>query len=135
MKTLITGIKMLMRGETVGYGNTFKAEKDMCIATIPVGYYEGLDRRLSNNGAVQVETAAGKRVICPIIGRISMNITTIDASALPGICGLHMNMPVTVISNNPADPNSIASLAKRCGTITYEIAVKIPPHLKRVIVD
>lgn len=145
MKTLITGLKMLMRGDTVGYGNTFKADKDMCIATIPVGYYEGLDRRMSSNGFVQAipqdrarlgdEKGSNDKIACPIIGRVSMNITSIDASALPGVCGLHMGMPVTVISNDPSAPNSIASIAKRCGTITYEIAVKIPAHLKRIVVD
>lgn len=128
MKTVISGTKKLRAGETVGYGNTFKAQKDMTIATIPVGYYEGIDRRLSNKGFVQVGNA---RTVCPIVGRVSMNITAVDVSEvrLPTI-----GTQVTVISNNPADPNSVTNLAKLCGVITYENAVRIPPHLKRVVV-
>ncbi len=142
MTTIITGLKTLLPGETVGYGNTFKADREMCIATIPVGYYEGLDRRLSNKGAVQViiqnhaklDASGGSEVICPIIGRVSMNITTIDASTVPGVCGLKLGMSVTVVSDSKDDPNSILAHAKNCGTIAYEIAVKIPQQLKRVIV-
>jgi len=129
MKTIITGLKRLKNGETVGYGNTFTAERDMTIATIPVGYYEGLDRRLSNNGFVQV---GPNQSICPIIGRVSMNITSIDVSGAPGI---KAGAEAIVISDISTDLNSIESLAKRIGSITYEMAVRIPAHLKRVVVD
>ncbi len=129
MKTIITGVKKLKTGESVGYAATFKAEHDMTIATIPVGYYEALDRRLSNKGAIQV----GKdRTVCPIIGRVSMNITIIDVSALPGI---QIGTEAVAISNAAGDPNSIASMTKITGTITYEHAVRIPAHLKRIIID
>jgi alanine racemase len=139
MKTILTGVKKFKSGETVGYGNTFEADKDMTISTIPVGYFEGIDRRSSSglsddganepNGFVQV---GPNRVACPIIGRVSMNITTIDVSAVPkAIAG----MEAVVISHNPNDPNSIASMARNCGTISYDIVVGIPAHLKRVVVD
>lgn len=132
MKTIITSVKKLKRGETVGYGNTFKAENDMTIATIPVGYYEGIDRRLSNIGAVQVIGNHGNKIVCPIIGRVSMNITVIDVSKAPEV---KTGLEVTVISNDEKDPNSISSMAKKCGTITYELTTKAPAQLKRVIVD
>jgi alanine racemase len=134
MKTLITGIKNIKEGETVGYGNTFKAEKDMIIATIPVGYYEGIDRRLSsgpNNDTRGVILVGQKRVPCPIIGRVSMNITTIDVTNVPE---LNVGDEVVAISGNSEDENSIVNIAKKCGTISYEIAVHIPAHLKRVII-
>lgn len=129
MKTIITGVKKLKPGETVGYGNTFKASQDMTIATIPVGYYEGLDRRLSNSGSVLVGES---RVSCPIIGRVSMNITTIDITGVPDVT---IGTSVIVISDDPKDRNSIVNMARACGTISYEISVKIPAHLKRVITD
>ena len=129
MKTIITGVKTLKEGETVGYGNTFKASHKMTIATIPVGYYEGLDRRLSNIGIILV----GKdRMPCPIIGRVSMNIISIDVSRVPD---LNVGDEVVAISGTPTDQNSIISIAKKCGTISYEIAVHIPAHLKRVVVE
>lgn len=127
MKTLVTGVKKIHPGETVGYGNTFKAMNDTTIATVPVGYFEGVDRRLSNNGLIR---AGG--VLCPIVGRVSMNITTIDVSKVPNAA---IGMPVTVISADEADPNSIKSIAEKVGAITYEGAVRIPAHLKRIVVD
>ena len=133
MKTIITGIKNIKEGETVGYGNTFKAEKDMVIATIPVGYYEGIDRRLSSGSDNQTKgiiLVGQKRVPRPIIGRVSMNITTIDITDVPE---LNVGDEVVAISGNPTDENSIVNIAKKCGTISYEIAVHIPAHLKRVV--
>ena len=128
VKTIITVIKKLQEGEVTGYGNTFKATHDMTIATIPVGYFEGFDRRLSNNGIILV----GKnRIPCPILGRVSMNIITIDVSNVPNI---KISDEVTAISSNSSDENSIVNIAKKCGTISYEIAVHIPAHLKRVVV-
>lgn len=129
VKTIVTGIKSLKRGESVGYGNTFTANRDMTIATIPFGYFEGLDRRLSNRGAVEV---GEKRTLCPIIGRVSMNITTIDVSTVSNV---KIGDEVVTIGNDPTKPNSFAQMAKLCDTITYEGAVKIPGQLKRVVVD
>lgn len=128
MKTIITSIKKIKKGETVGYNNTFKAEKDMIIATIPVGYYEGIDRRLSNRGFVEI---IPEKIPCPIIGRISMNITSIDISHIPNI---EINSKVLVISNDSKSKCSIESIAKLCNTINYESVIRIPGQLKRIIV-
>lgn len=129
MKTIITSVKKISAGESVGYNNTFVAKKDMTIATIPVGYYEGLDRRLSNIGFVEI---LNNKTPCPIIGRVSMNITSIDITDIPDI---RLGTEVLVISNNPNSKCSIESIAKLCNTITYESAIRIPEHLKRVVVE
>lgn len=126
LKTIITGIKKIKKGETVGYNNTFIASEDMTMATIPVGYYECLDRRLSNKGFVRIGNT-----YCPIIGRVSMNITTIDISKLEN---LKIGDEVQVISPVKQDKNSIKSIAEICGTITYEIAVKIQGGIKRKVI-
>lgn len=128
MKTIITGIKKIKKGQTVGYSNTFIAQKDMTIATVPIGYFEGLDRRLSNKGFFIVN----KKWQSPIIGRVSMNISTIDVS---DISNPKIGDEVIVISNNSNDKNSIQSIAKIIETIPYEIVVYIPEHLKRVVVE
>lgn len=129
MKTMITGIKKIPKGESVGYNNTYTAAKDMRIATIPVGYYEGVDRRLSNTGYILVGKS---RIACPIVGRVSMNITTIDVSAVSDI---HLEDEVIIISKNPKDLNSISSMVQQLpGVISYEMVVSIPNHLKRVVV-
>ncbi len=129
MKTIITSVKNIKRDMTVGYGNTFEAQKDVTIATIPAGYFEGVDRRLSNKGTIGV---GSENAECPIIGRVSMNITSIDVSQIPEI---EIGTPVTVISSNSADKNSILNMARLCQTIPYEIAVHVPSSLRRKIVD
>jgi alanine racemase len=129
MKTVIASVKKIKRDDRVGYSGTFRADKDMTIAVIPVGYYEGVDRRLSNRGAVQV---GPNNVVCPIVGNVSMNMTTIDVSH---IVGVKEGEEVTVFSNNPSDPNSIISLAKKCGAIPYELVVHIPAVLRRKVVE
>ena len=126
MKTIITSVKNIDKGESVGYNGTFTASRDMKIATIPVGYYEALDRSLSNKGFVKIGDH-----FCPIIGRISMNISTIDVSE---IMDVKIGDDVIVISNNLADKNSITNISKLTQTIEYENLVHIPQHLKRVIV-
>jgi alanine racemase len=125
MQTMISGVKRISKGDTVGYNDTFIAPHDMLIATIPAGYAEGVDRRLSNTGQVEVN---GK--LCPIIGKVSMNITTIDVSAVPEI---KLGDTVTIISDDNASPISVSNIATTCQTIPYEILIHIPAHLRRVI--
>ena len=125
MQTIISGVKSIKKGDSVGYNNTFIAPRDMLIATIPAGYAEGVDRRLSNIGQIEV-----KGILCPIIGRVSMNITTIDISNVPQV---KLGAIVTIISNDDSSPISISNIAKACQTIPYEILVHIPAHLRRVL--
>ena len=127
IKTIITGIKNIKSGEKVGYNFTFEAKNNTKIATIPVGYFEAIDRRLSNKGFVKIDNK-----FCPIIGRVSMNITTIDISNTENI---KLDDEVCVISNIKSDINSVENIAKTCNTIPYEILIHIPEHLKRVVVD
>lgn len=129
MKTIITGIKNIKKGQTVGYNNTFIANKDTTVATVPTGYFEGLNRKLSDNGFFELSK---NKIMCPIIGRISMNISTIDVSEVPDI---KIGDEVIIISNNPNNKNSIQSMAKITQTIPYEIVTYIPEHLKRVVVE
>jgi alanine racemase len=125
MKTIISGVKKISKGDTVGYNDTFISPRDMMIATIPAGYAEGVDRRLSTKGQVEVNG-----ILCPIIGKVSMNITTIDVSAVPEV---KLGDTVTIISDDNASPISVSNIATTCQTIPYEILVHIPAHLRRVI--
>lgn len=129
MRTSISSTKKINRDDSVGYNGTFTAEKEMTIATFPVGYYEGLDRRLSNCGFVQVGPDA---VACRVIGNVSMNMASIEVSH---VAGVKSGDRVIVFSNNINDPNSIVSLAKKGGLLPYEIAVHIPAVLRRTVVE
>jgi len=126
MQSVISSIKAIRPEEYVGYGITYKTTHKTRIATIPVGYFEGVNRKLSNQGMVKIGD-----IFCPIIGRVSMNITTIDVSNVPDMI---LGDKVIVISNNKNDPNSIVTIAKMCDVIPYEILVQIPQHLRRTII-
>jgi len=125
LTTIITSIKTVPSGAKVGYNNTYTAEKSMKIATIPVGYNEGLDIRLSNKGFVKVNGC-----FCMIIGRISMNMCSIDVTDVPN---LSLEDEVEIISRNPADKNSIENIIRTCSASRYEVPVRIPQHLRRII--
>jgi len=124
--TKITTLRQINVGESVGYNATFSAQNSMKIATIPLGYTEGVDRRLSNRGAVEIR---GK--LCPIIGRVSMNIVSVDVSDLATV---ELEDQVIVISNKRGAPHSVEAIAKTCSTIPYEILVHISPQLRRKLV-
>jgi len=126
MKSVISSIRDISAGDEVGYSRTFKASTDMKIATVPVGYFEGVDRRLSNKGFFVVSGKA-----CPIVGRVSMNITSIDVSEVRNI---KLGDEVVVISINPSDTNSVENISQLTDTIAYESLVRIPQHLKRIVV-
>lgn len=118
-KTKIIQIKYLKKGDKVGYSGTYTAKKDMKIGILPAGYNDGVDRRLSNKGYVSVEG-----VLCPIIGKVSMNITTIDISKVK-----HPSLEQEVIIYP-----DINYAAKICQTIPYDLLVHLGESIKRVIV-
>jgi alanine racemase len=124
--SIISSIKNISKGDKVGYNGTFIASKDMKIATIPLGYQEGLDRRLSNKGFVKI-----KNKFCSIIGLISMNITTIDVTHIPD---LKLEDEVLVISKNSEDKNSIESIIRLVNTSRYEVLIRFPQYLRRMLV-
>jgi alanine racemase len=120
----IINIIELKKGEKVGYNDSFTASKNMIVGTLPVGYYDGLDRRLSNKGFMKYRSHT-----VPIVGRISMNLTTIDLSnTQPQLWD-----EVEVVSQDARDKNSIYNIAKLENTIPYEILVKIGSSTRRVI--
>jgi alanine racemase len=127
MKTVISSVRQIEKGDRVGYNGTYTATHDMLIATVPVGYFEGVDRRLSNCGSFKIGD-----VFCPIVGRVSMNITSLDVTHVPGIT---MGDSVTIMSEISDDENSVSNLAHKAQTIPWEILVHIPQHLKRVVTN
>jgi len=126
MHSIITSINHVAPGESVGYNATFTAKQSRRLATVPIGYYEGLDRRLSNKGWFIIDQQP-----CPIRGRISMNITTIDVSQVPGAT---MGTPVNIISEQIGAPNSIEVMARQINEIPYVLLVHLPAHLRRIVV-
>lgn len=126
MKSIISAVKTYERGEKIGYNGTFEVNDTMSVATLPLGYFEGIDRRLSNSGFVKI-----KGVFCPIIGRVSLNITTVDVSKVKNP---QLGDEVIIISNETGDKNSIENIIKTCDTTPYDILTRIPAQIRRTVV-
>jgi len=122
-KTIISQIRSVRKGETVGYGRKGLATKDIRVATIPVGYADGYDRRFSNGtGFVLIH---GQKA--PVIGNVCMDMTMInieDISAKEGD-------EVIVFGEN----HSITELANQIGTIPYEILTNVGERVKRIFLS
>jgi alanine racemase len=120
LKTIISQIKKVKAGESVGYSRKGRAEKDTTIATIAIGYADGYDRGFSNgNGKVFIN---GK--LCPVIGNVCMDMCMIDITGVEATEGDE----VIVFGKNP----TILELSKLIGTIPYEILTSIGERVKRV---
>jgi len=125
--TRIGALKKLGKGDMVGYNATFQAQQDMHLAVIPTGYNSCVDRRLSNKGCFKI-----KNTLCPIAGNVSMNITTVDVTAVDNV---QIGDEVIIISKEKGDLNTVEQIAGLCNTIPYLILVNISPGLHRTVVD
>ncbi len=123
----IAQIKAVEVGAEVGYGGTYRAKQKETLAILPLGYNEGLSRSLSNQGVV---TLAGQGV-CQIVGNISMNMTTIR---LPRGSRTQLGDPVTIISRNSSDPNSLGRHAQIINEIDYTLLTGLHPSIRRRII-
>jgi alanine racemase len=122
-KTVISQIKQIKGGESVGYSRAFVAPFDMTIATIPVGYADGLRRTMSNGqGYVMVR---GEKA--PIVGNVCMDMTMIDVSAAHCSEGDEVELFGEHIT--------LLEFARMCGTIPYEVLTSVSQRVKRVYVD
>jgi len=109
--------RKISSSDTVGYSATYKSTKDGLMSVLPIGYSDGYDRKLSNNGRVW---SGGSYF--PIIGRISMNFTTIKAP--------NITSPIELIGSH-ITAEEIANLT---GTINYEILSRLSPLIPRILV-
>ncbi|MEI6887217.1 MAG: alanine racemase C-terminal domain-containing protein, partial [bacterium] len=115
----------IKKGDKVGYSGVFEANENMRIAILPVGYNDGVNRRLSNIGVVKVKNEYFK-----ILGRVSMNVTTID---ITNILNVNKGDEVEIFSEENNDQNSILNVSKLCSTIPYDLLVHINPYTRREI--
>lgn len=121
-KTRIIQIKDIPAGSYVGYDRTHQMQDNARIAIIPVGYWDGYDRRLANKGLVMINNQQA-----PIIGRIAMNLSIVDITGL----SVSIEHDVTLLGNYPGI--TADDMATMCQTINYEIVTRINPLLPRLI--
>jgi alanine racemase len=120
MKSTVTQVKRVKKGETVGYGRTGKADKDLTIAIVPVGYADGLNRALSNGvGRFWING-----YFVPIIGTICMDMCMVDISE----CDIHEGDEVMVFGEHIP----VTEIAEKLGTIPYEVFTGVSSRVKRV---
>jgi alanine racemase len=122
----VAAIKPIGVGESVGYGRRFIAARDSHIATIPIGYADGLPRALANNCDLLI---GGHRY--PLVGMVSMDNITADLGPLrdPAV---EIGSRVTVIGVDPPHEQTAEQLARRVGTINYEILCGISARVPRL---
>ena len=136
LKCQIVFLKDLPAGASVGYGATWRAPRPTRIATLPVGYDDGVNWRLGNRGEVLVN---GQRA--PIVGRVSMDYTTIDVGHIPGV-----RVGDTAVLFGSSAPRSdsderapsarigVEEVARKAHTIAYEVTCSVGKRVPRLYV-
>ncbi len=117
-------LKWVPAGETVGYGCTFEASRKTLVATIPIGYDDGYMRALSNRGHTII-----RGVYATVIGRISMDLTLIDVTDIPGVA---LDDEVILVGTDGKLSVTAEDLAKIAGTLSYEVTCGIGARVPRV---
>lgn len=116
IRSKIAQVKTVKAGESVGYRRLFIAARDTIVATVPIGYHDGLPRTLSNIGHFLVRGRPA-----PIIGRVSMDWTTIDVTDIEGVS---VDDDVTIIGSDVEDIRA-EGIAGLTNTISYEVTCGI----------
>jgi len=122
----VAQIKAVPRGAYIGYGCTYRTTRPTRLAIIPVGYYDGYDRSLSNSAYVLIK---GKRA--QVRGRVCMDFIMVDITDIPGV---KLEDTVTLLGSEGKEKIQADQLASLAGTISYEIVTRINPLIPRLIV-
>ena len=125
LKTKLAQIKVLEAGRTIGYGLTYTTFEKTKTGVIPLGYADGLDRRLSNAGYVLIR---GEK--CKILGRVSMNMTIVDLSKLKEV---NIEDEVIIIGQDGDKSISADDIGEKINSINYEVVTRLSSILPRVI--
>ncbi len=125
-KTRVAQVKKVPKGSFIGYGCTYKVSRKTVLAVLPVGYYDGYDRKLSNSSYVLVK---GKRA--PLRGRVAMDFIMVDATDIPGIS---LEEEVVLLGKEGGDRITADDLASLVGSINYEIVSRINPQVPRIVI-
>ena len=124
-KTIINEVKHLGKGSRVGYDLTATLQKDSVLALCPVGYGHGYRRNLSNVGVMLVQG-----VRAPIVGRVSMCMTAIDVTDVPGV---HVGQEVLLLGTGTGgDEISLDEVSLWCGSLNKDVVSTIHPDIERI---
>jgi len=124
-KTKIAQLKKIKSGAAIGYGLTEILSRDSLIAILPIGYFDGYDRKLSSIGNVLIR---GQR--CKILGRVYMNMIIVDATDLKNV---KIEDEAVLLGKQGKEEITAEEIAQKTGTINYEVISRINPLIPRVI--
>ena len=122
-RTRIVALHDVEAGATVGYGRTWYAARPSRIATLPIGYAEGLPRSAGNSAQALVRAT---RV--PVVGRICMDMAFLDVTTVRDVA---VGDAVTLIGRDGDEQITADDFGEACGTIGYEIVARLPAHVPR----
>ena len=125
-KTRVAQIKKIKAGMPISYGLTERASRDLKIAVLPIGYFDGYDRKLSGIGNVLIK---GKR--CRVLGRVCMNMIMVNVSHNKTI---KLEDEVVILGKQGSEIIFVEELAQKIGTINYEVVTRINPLIPRILV-
>ena len=124
-KTRVVQVKDVNAGDYVGYGLTYRASRPMKMVVLPIGYYDGYDRKLSNSGRALIHGQPA-----PVVGRIMMNMIVLDVTDI----GAQVDDEVVLIGRQENAEIRVEDLAEKIGTISYEVLARINPLIPRVVI-
>jgi alanine racemase len=124
-KTRVVQVKDVNAGDYVGYGLTYRASRPMKLVVLPIGYYDGYDRKLSNSARALIHGQPAS-----IIGRVAMNMTMLDVTDI----GAQLDDEVVLIGRQGSSEIRVEELAEKIGTISYEVLARINPLIPRRLV-
>lgn len=122
-KTVISQISLVENGESVGYSRKYKTDHATKIATVPVGYADGIPRLIGN----QIGNFSVNKTLAPIVGNICMDMMMLNVDHIPNV---KEGDTVTIFNAKP----SLKEFAAYCKTITYEVLTSISPRVKRIYI-
>lgn len=133
-KTRIVQVKDIPRGESIGYGRTYRVKRPMRVAVLPIGYSDGFDRGLSNRGAVIIHDRVYR-----VAGRVAMNMTMIDITQPQAdhVWEKSIEKPISLgnevtLIQGVGDKVPVDSMSSLAQTINYEIVSRLPVHIPRI---
>ena len=126
LRTRVAMVKVLQPGESLSYGRTFVARRPTRVATLPIGYADGLSRSHSNRGDILIR---GQRA--PIIGTICMDMTLVDVTHIPQVLP---GDEAVIFGSQGFERISVEEVAERIGTVPYEVLCSVGARVPRVYV-
>ena len=123
LRSVVTHLKTVEKGATVGYGSIWRAPAAARVATVAIGYADGVHRARANRGFVLVR---GRRA--PLVGMVSMDAITLDVTDVPGVA---LGDAATLIGRDGEQVITAEEVAEWSGTISYEVLTSIGPRVER----